>query len=95
VVLDLDPVDGRGPSAIRRSFGHPAETILHQEGSVSMPGVTTTSVVMRASDQLSRRPRNMPDRGIGGPARGLHQHEIDQLNGMFWISGCPVSSVSG
>ena len=63
-----------------------SETIVHQEGSVSMPGV---------NDDVERHARvriNYQD--VDGNAQteesqGLravcHQHEIDQLNGMFWI----------
>jgi peptide deformylase len=86
VVLDLDPVDGA------RTYVNPEITwaspdmILHQEGSVSMPGV---------NDEITRHARvriNYQD--IDGKLQteesdGLravcHQHEIDQLNGMFWI----------
>ena len=62
------------------------EMIMHQEGSVSMPGV---------NDDIERHARvRISYRDIDGNARteesqGLravcHQHEIDQLNGLFWI----------
>ncbi|OYU86745.1 MAG: peptide deformylase [Bradyrhizobiaceae bacterium PARB1] len=62
------------------------ETIMHQEGSVSMPGV---------NDDIQRHARvRIGYRDLDGNAQeeesdGLravcHQHEIDQLNGMFWI----------
>jgi peptide deformylase len=62
------------------------ETIMHQEGSVSMPGV---------NDDIQRHARvRINYRDLDGSAQeeesdGLravcHQHEIDQLNGMFWI----------
>jgi len=60
--------------------------IMHQEGSVSMPGV---------NDDIERHARvRINFRDLDGHARteesqGLraicHQHEIDQLNGVFWI----------
>lgn len=62
------------------------ETIRHVEGSVSMPGVT---------DELERHARvRVHYRDLDGDEReeeaeGLmavcHQHEIDQLDGIFWI----------
>jgi|ERR1700688_888111 len=85
VVLDLDPNDGAtyvNPEIIWAS----PETILHREGSVSMPGV---------NDDIRRHARvRISYRDLDGSARteeseGLravcHQHEIDQLNGLFWI----------
>jgi peptide deformylase len=87
VVLDLG--DGEGA----RTYVNPeierasSETILHREGSVSMPGV---------SDEIMRHARvRISYWDVDGNARseeseGLravcHQHEIDQLNGMFWIN---------
>jgi peptide deformylase len=86
VVLDLDPINGA------RTYVNPEitcaspEMILHREGSVSMPGV---------NDEVSRHARIRVDyRDVDGNIQteesdGLravcHQHEIDQLNGMFWI----------
>lgn len=62
------------------------ETIRHVEGSVSMPGVT---------DEIERHARvRVAYQGLDGArheeeADGLlavcHQHEIDQLDGIFWI----------
>jgi peptide deformylase len=62
------------------------EMILHQEGSVSMPGV---------NDEIRRHARvRISYHDVDGNAHteeseGLravcHQHEIDQLNGLFWI----------
>lgn len=62
------------------------ETIHHVEGSVSMPGVT---------DEIERHARvRVRYQDLGGAvheedAEGLmavcHQHEIDQLDGIFWI----------
>ena len=62
------------------------ETIRHVEGSVSMPGVT---------DELERhahvrvRYRDLDGEEHVEEANGLlavcHQHEIDQLDGIFWV----------
>jgi peptide deformylase len=86
VVLELDAKDGA------RTYVNPEiewaspELIMHREGSVSMPGVT---------DEVQRHARvRISYQDLDGNARteesdGLravcHQHEIDQLDGMFWI----------
>ena len=86
VVLDLDAVAGA------RTYVNPViewaspEMILHQEGSVSMPGV---------NDDIQRHARirisylDLDGRSQTEESDGLravcHQHEIDQLNGMFWL----------
>jgi peptide deformylase len=87
VVLDLGSDEGA------RTYVHPelewasSETILHPEGSVSMPGV---------NDEVERHARiRVSYQDVGSNARSeesdgqravCHQHEIDQLNGMFWIN---------
>jgi peptide deformylase len=86
VVLDLASVDGARTYVNPEIIWASPEMILHQEGSVSMPGV---------NDEISRHARvRISYRGINGnlqteESEGLravcHQHEIDQLNGMFWI----------
>ncbi len=84
-VLELTPGDVR-------TYVNPVldgvsrETIRHVEGSVSMPGVT---------DELERhahvrvRYRDLDGAEHVEEANGLlavcHQHEIDQLDGIFWI----------
>jgi peptide deformylase len=60
--------------------------ILHREGSVSMPGI---------NDEVQRHARvrisyqdvdgNMHTEQSDGLRAVCHQHEIDQLDGMFWI----------
>lgn len=86
VVLDLDPVDGARTYVNPEITWASPEMIMHPEGSVSMPGV---------NDDIRRHARlRISYRDIDGKARieeseGLravcHQHEIDQLNGLFWI----------
>ncbi|KWV58351.1 peptide deformylase [Bradyrhizobium macuxiense] len=87
VVLDLDAAEGPrtyvNPEIIRAS----PEMILHKEGSVSMPGVV---------DEVERHARvriryqdvdgNMQTEESEGLRAVCHQHEIDQLDGMFWIT---------
>ena len=86
VVLELDAIDGA------RTYVNPEivwacpDMIMHREGSVSMPGV---------NDDIERHARvRIKFQDIDGnfqteESQGLravcHQHEIDQLNGMFWI----------
>ena len=84
VVLDLG--DGVRTYVNPQIVWSSDETILHQEGSVSMAGV---------NDDIRRHARiRMTYRDLDGSERvedsdGLravcHQHEIDQLNGMFWL----------
>lgn len=85
VVLELTPGDVR-------TYANPVldgvsrETIRHVEGSVSMPGIT---------DELERhahvrvRYHDLDGAEQFEEANGLlavcHQHEIDQLDGIFWI----------
>ena len=86
VVLDLDATEGArtyvNPEIIWASSG----MILHREGSVSMPGV---------NDEISRHARvrigyqdlhgNLQTEESDGLRAVCHQHEIDQLDGLFWI----------
>jgi peptide deformylase len=87
VVLDLGANEGA------RTYVNPeiewasSEMILHREGSVSMPCVT---------DEVERHARirigywdvdgNRQTEESDGLRAVCHQHEIDQLNGMFWIN---------
>ena len=86
VVLDLDPINGARTYVNPEIIWASPETILHQEGSVSMPGV---------NDDISRHARvriiyhdidgNLQTEESAGLRAVCHQHEIDQLNGLFWI----------
>ncbi len=86
VVLDLDPIDGARTYVNPKIIWASPETILHREGSISMPGV---------NDEVTRYARvRISYQDVHGDvlteeSEGLravcHQHEIDQLNGMFWI----------
>ena len=70
VVLDLDPVDGARTYVNPEIIWASPEMIMHQEGSVSMPGV---------NDDIQRHARvRISYHDVDGP-------EIDQLNGLFWI----------
>ena len=86
VVLDLDPIDGARTYVNPEIIWASSETILYREGSVSMPGV---------NDEVSRHARvrisyqdvhgNLQTEESAGLRAVCHQHEIDQLNGLFWI----------
>jgi len=86
VVLDLDPVDGVRTYVNPEIVWASPEMIQHREGSVSMPGV---------SDEVERHARvrisyhdvygNLQTEESSGLRAVCHQHEIDQLNGLFWI----------
>ena len=86
VVLELDPVEGARTYVNPEIVWASPETILHREGSVSMPGV---------NDEVSRHARvrisyhdvdgNPQTEESDGLRAVCHQHEIDQINGLFWI----------
>ena len=86
VVRDLDANDGARTYVNPEISWASPDMIMHQEGSVSMPGV---------NDDIRRHARvRISYRDVHGHAQteqseGLravcHQHEIDQLNGLFWI----------
>jgi peptide deformylase len=86
VVLDLDPIVGARTYVNPEIVWASPETIQHQEGSVSMPGV---------NDDVRRHARirinyndldgEMQTEESEGLRAVCHQHEIDQLNGLFWI----------
>lgn len=86
VVLELDVKEGP------RTYVNPEiewaspEMIFHREGSVSMPGI---------NDEVERHARvRISYQDLDGAVQMeesdalravCHQHEIDQLNGMFWL----------
>jgi len=86
VILELDPTKEVRFYVNPEIEWFSTETIRHEEGSVSMPGV---------SDEIERsaavRVRYQELSGVSQTeeATGLLsiclQHEIDQLNGIFWI----------
>ena len=86
VVLDLDPVNGARTYVNPDIIWASPDMIMHQEGSVSMPGV---------NDDIQRHARvrisyhdidgNPQTEESDGLCAVCHQHEIDQLNGVFWI----------
>jgi len=86
VVIELSP------AAELRTYVNPAilwtsaEMIRHTEGSVSMPGVTED---IERHARVRVRYQDLDGAEQIEEANGLlavcHQHEIDQLDGIFWI----------
>ena len=87
VVLDLGAGDGARTYVNPEIAWASSEMIVHREGSVSMPGV---------NDEVQRHARvrigyqdldgNMQTEESDGLRAVCHQHEIDQLDGVFWIN---------
>ncbi|MDQ1185984.1 peptide deformylase [Agrobacterium larrymoorei] len=84
-VLELQPgkiLTYINPEIVRTS----TETIRHIEGSVSMPGLTEE---VERPRQVTVRFRNLAGGEQEETADDFHaiciQHEIDQLDGVFWI----------
>jgi peptide deformylase len=86
VVLELGPIEGAMTYVNPQVIWASEEMIEHREGSVSMPGV---------HDEVRRHGRvRISYSDLDGQIRteesdGLravcHQHEIDQLDGVFWL----------
>lgn len=86
VVLELDASGGPQTYVNPQLEWASPEMIMHREGSVSMPG---------ANDEVQRHARvrisyqdldgTMQSEESDGLRAVCHQHEIDQLDGMFWI----------
>jgi peptide deformylase len=87
VVLDLGSSEGARTYVNPEIAWASSEMILHREGSVSMPGV---------NDEVQRHARvRISYQDVDGTMQTeesedlravCHQHEIDQLNGLFWIN---------
>lgn len=86
VVLELDASDGARTYVNPEIVWSSPETIVHREGSVSIPGVnediTRHARVRIGYRDLDGKPQTEESDGLRAVC---HQHEIDQLNGVFWI----------
>ena len=86
VVLELDAITGPGIYINPEIVWASPETIMHQEGSVSMPGVND-DILRHARIRISYQ--DLDGERHTEESDGLravcHQHEIDQLDGKFWI----------
>ncbi|WP_375160728.1 peptide deformylase [Bradyrhizobium sp. RDT46] len=86
VVLELDADSGQQTYVNPEITWASPEMILHREGSVAMPGVNE-DVQRHARVRISYRDLdgNVQSEESDGLRAVCHQHEIDQLDGMFWI----------
>jgi peptide deformylase len=86
VVLELDAKVGPQTYVNPQIEWASPEMILHKEGSVSMPGVND-EVQRHARVRISYQDLegNTQTEESDGLRAVCHQHEIDQLDGMFWI----------
>jgi peptide deformylase len=86
VVLELDANDGERTYVNPEITWASPEMILHREGSVSMPGVHD-DIQRHARVRISFRDvdGHLQSEESDGLRAVCHQHEIDQLNGLFWI----------
>ncbi|MBK3663868.1 peptide deformylase [Bradyrhizobium diazoefficiens] len=86
VVLELDATNGARTYVNPEIIWASDEMIMHREGSVSMPGVND-EVQRHARVRISYRDLdgNTQSEESDGLRAVCHQHEIDQLDGMFWI----------
>lgn len=84
VVLDLG--DGAKTYVNPEIIWASPEMIMHQEGSVSMPGVND-DIQRHARVRISFRDHDghAQEEESDGLRAVCHQHEIDQLDGLFWI----------
>ncbi|MGV8936922.1 MAG: peptide deformylase [Allorhizobium sp.] len=86
VVLNLDALGGRRDYINPHVVWASDELMTHAEGSVSMPGVTEdvtrpSAITLRYQDLVGIAQEETLD----GFAAVCLQHEIDQLNGIFWL----------
>lgn len=86
VVIDLGDTDGARFLVNPRVEWASAETARHDEGSVSMPGIAAEverpARVRVAYQDLDGAPLTIE---AGGLLAVCLQHEIDQLDGTFWL----------
>lgn len=86
VVLELDAKAGPQTYVNPQVAWASPEMILHKEGSVSMPGVND-EVQRHAQVRIDYQDLdgNMQSEESEALRAVCHQHEIDQLDGLFWI----------
>jgi len=86
VVLELDPVEGATTYVNPQVIWASEEMIEHREGSVSMPGVHhEVRRHARARISYSDLDGHIRTEESDGLRAVCHQHEIDQLDGVFWL----------
>ena len=86
VVIELTPQDGVRTYINPQVVSASAELMRHAEGSVSMPGVSEEverpAQVRVAYQDLAGMPRAEDAEGLLAICL---QHEIDQIDGLFWL----------
>lgn len=86
VVMELSEADGVKIYINPEIIWSSEDMIRHQEGSVSMPGVVEE---VERPARIRIRYQDLAGTEHFEESEGLlaicHQHEIDQLNGIFWI----------
>jgi peptide deformylase len=86
VVLHLDATEDARTYVNPEIIWASPEIIQHREGSVSMPGINDDierhSRVRIGYQDVHGNPHTEESDGLRAVC---HQHEIDQLNGIFWI----------
>jgi peptide deformylase len=86
VVLEPSPAEGARIYVNPRIVWAGDALIRHAEGSISMPGVTAE---IERPAQIRVSYQDLTGAAQSEEASGLlavcHQHEIDQLDGIFWI----------
>jgi peptide deformylase len=86
VVLHLDAAEAGQTYVNPEIVWVSPEMILHREGSVSMPGVNDDierhSRIRISYQDVHGNPQIEESEGLRAVC---HQHEIDQLNGIFWV----------
>lgn len=86
VVLDLHELGGRRDYVNPELLWVSEETSVNTEGSVSMPGMTDTLVRPKAIDIRYQDLQGVSHtERLNGFSAICMQHEIDQLDGLFWI----------
>ena len=86
VVLQLEGADSARAYVNPEIVWASDDMLMHTEGSVSMPGVTDE---IRRPARVRVSYQDLDGNELTEEADGLlavcHQHEIDQLDGIFWI----------
>ncbi len=86
IVLDLPEIGGRRDFVNPEIISVSEETMTHVEGSVSMPGYTEEVTRPRGITlRYQTADGDSMTQDFDGFAAICLQHEIDQLDGIFWI----------
>jgi len=85
-VIELDPASGPKIYVNPEIIWSSDETVSHAEGSVSMPGITEDVIRPRLIRVRYQTPSgDVVEMEADGLLSICLQHEIDQLDGIFWL----------